>query len=217
MKNTNKTSTKELRSILNENNIDNLVLDRLPEALKHEYAEAACNMLALFPVLRDAFRGFYSGVNHPGVFAGTTFYGTIEINVTRMKTIKQVKADYAEDVRRDFHPAGTGTANIIVHELGHCLELALINRKYVSEAARKDAWNHETIAKDIILKALERIGCNLKTAPLKAAAEVRKISGYAAKDPSETVAEAVSDWYSNGAMLAAPLSTAIVEEIMSRL
>lgn len=83
--------------------------------------------------------------------------------------------------------------------MGHILELALIKKQgYEYKFQETIAWNECKKAKEIISEACKSAkktaeGKGLRNAQLKAA-----VSGYAQKDDSECLAEAVADYVANG-------------------
>ena len=80
------------------------------------------------------------------------------------------------------------------HEAGHLLELALIkkNNPNAHEDRIFSLWHEGSCAQEIVKKAYQRISTQ------KELGELRKdISAYSMKDYSETLAEAVRDYYTN--------------------
>lgn len=125
-----------------------------------------------------------------------------------------------------YHPRSETLDSSAIHEMGHAIEARLILEEYpdsgaFTEAMRATIWSKGTIPKEIVGKAVTAV----KRSPegkwpsglAKTAADLREeVSGYALTNTSETMAEAVSDFFSNGEN-AAPLSKAIMREIDRRL
>lgn len=89
--------------------------------------------------------------------------------------------------------------SILVHEAGHAVEKWIIDKIYEGSYYEKvKAWNGCTVAKGIISAACK----NVKKTPYgkgKVNADlISSISKYAAKNNSETLAEAIHDCYANG-------------------
>lgn len=82
------------------------------------------------------------------------------------------------------------------HEAGHLLELAVIHKNNPLLSAEQiiyEIYKNGTYAQDIVSKAYARISTNM---PLD---ELRKdISNYAMISDSETIGDAVKDYYMNG-------------------
>ncbi|MCI8432444.1 MAG: hypothetical protein HFH83_04515 [Lachnospiraceae bacterium] len=99
------------------------------------------------------------------------------------------------------------------HEAGHILELALIRKanSHLQEDAIYELYKNGAYAKDIVNKAYKRIKSGKTLRELRA-----EISGYALKDESETLSEAVKDYYMNG-YLASVLSRQIIKVLEERL
>lgn len=81
------------------------------------------------------------------------------------------------------------------HEAGHLLELAVIRNNNPGLAAEEiyKLYANGTYAKEIVSKAYKRINTTKGLRDLR-----NEISGYALKDRSETLAEAIADYYMNG-------------------
>lgn len=81
------------------------------------------------------------------------------------------------------------------HEAGHLLELALIRKDNpdAPEGTIFDFWKNGYYARNIVKKAFSRIRTRKSLKELR-----QEISDYSLKDFSETLAEAVEDFYMNG-------------------
>ena len=188
-------------------------LERVDFDLARTLSGAVERMMNEFPGLRGQVQALEGGLRGMGVYAGARMDGTIELNPGRMKSGAAVERDYALDVERGFHPAGTDTGNIAVHEMGHQIEAALIRTRFPGQGreaqrAQAEAWRQSTVARDLVAQALDQLEPGWRQNPRKAAGHIQGISGYAGRDASETLAEAISDAYSNGRR-ARPLSRAL--------
>lgn len=99
------------------------------------------------------------------------------------------------------------------HEAGHLLELALIHKNNVNVSSEiiEMHYINGQYAKKIVEKAYGRIVSNKTVLEMK-----KDISNYALKDDSETVSEAVKDYYMNG-YNASILSRQIVKVLKEEL
>lgn len=108
---------------------------------------------------------------------------------------------YRYDREQGFHPASSNKRDIIYHEMGH---------------AATNSWGYQvngtvkptkTVARQIINRATKLMHAHGVSTQRKREM-IRRISGYAAKNPAETVAEALVDVRANGRN-AQPISRAI--------
>lgn len=100
-----------------------------------------------------------------------------------------------------FHPQGTTSAGIFIHEMGHQMESYLNKRDYYNP------WAWGSSADKIVLEAAQRINPSITTIHSTEVYHLaRDISGYAVDRYSsrrmtwstwETIAEAVDDYYEN--------------------
>lgn len=93
---------------------------------------------------------------------------------------------------------GARTAKLVgtgYHEAGHLLELALIRKDNpgASEEIIFAFWKNRDYARNVVKKAFGRIRTGKSLKELR-----QEISDYSLKDFSETLAEAVEDFYMNG-------------------
>ncbi|MBR1707679.1 MAG: hypothetical protein IJ719_02470 [Clostridia bacterium] len=206
---------KELREYM-ESNYGVLVgrsLERVEFALARDMAVGMEEMLNEFPDLRELPLHLEATLTGRDAYAGATVDGGILLQPDRMRTSEAARAAYDRDLSRGYHPAGTSYMNISVHEMGHQIEAALLHRRIpgTTEAAREsrlEAWRASQVAEGIVSKALDRAMPEWRRNSRLAAGAIRGISGYAATNASETMAEAISDVFSNRHR-AKPLSRAI--------
>ncbi len=159
-------------------------------------------MLAEFPGIQAASLRLSGRMNSGASYAGTTVDGEILLHPGVLTSPDAVRRSYERDVRSGYHPRGTGPENIIIHEMGHQIEAELLRRRIPGKtpearARRAEAWRSGVVASEIVSKALDRAAPGWHRNPQLAADQIGRISRYAAADASETVAEAISDYYSN--------------------
>ena len=142
-----------------------------------------------FPQAKKVFAGF--DIGNSGV-ACASFTGKISFNPAYYTDAKNLQSMIMGNTT-GFHPKNTGIVEIGSHEMGHILELALIN-KYNGGVF---AWSECTEAKKIVSEACKLAkklpeGKDKVNATLK-----REISGYAMQNASECMAEGVADYIAN--------------------
>ena len=108
-----------------------------------------------------------------------------------------VERHYEGDLRSNFHPQGTTADSIPVHEAGHILERALIDRKTEWAMMGTYAWNKGIASKSIIAEACKAVKRTPDGKGLKNAQLIEQVSRYATKNRSETLAECVADYHAN--------------------
>lgn len=178
-------------------------------------------MVELFPGVKEAFRGIDAGEHGENAYAGARLSGVVGLSPENIRSMPQLERDYERDVQRGFHPQGTDAASIMVHEMGHMLEAAMVRRAFpgstpADERSRSAAWRNGDEAGRVVTRALSRVSPGWQDRPREALDQIRRVSAYAAQDASETLAECISDAYSNGRR-ARPLSRAVWEIVRSEL
>lgn len=127
-------------------------------------------------------------------------FPSIKENFTGINTAYMGKAGFVPNGELAFNPdrykkLDSRLIGIGFHESGHLMELSLI-KKYNPSADIDtvcDLYDEGIYAKSVVKKAYNRIGTN------KTLRELREdISNYALKNRSETLSEAVADYYMNG-------------------
>lgn len=142
----------------------------------------------------------------------------IEKYFSGLNTTPLGKAAFVPNGELAFNPAhydkissklfGTG-----FHEAGHLIELSLI-KKYnpnLDDETVYQLYAEGIFAKNLVNAAYSRIGSSRTLTELR-----REISNYALKDESETLAEAVKDYYCNGyssSILSRQIIKIIAEEL----
>lgn len=142
-----------------------------------------------FPQAKKVFAGFDIGKS--GV-ACASFTGKISFNPAYYTDAKNLQCMIMGNTT-GFHPKNTGIVEIGSHEMGHILELALINKNNGGVLA----WSECTEAKKIVSEAC-KLAKKLPEGKGKVNATLkREISGYAMQNASECMAEGVADYIAN--------------------
>lgn len=142
-----------------------------------------------FPQAKKVFAGFDIGKS--GV-ACASFTGKISFNPAYYTDVKNLQCMIMGNTT-GFHPKNTGIVEIGSHEMGHILELALINKHNGGVLA----WSECTEAKKIVSEAC-KLAKKLPEGKGKVNATLkREISGYAMQNASECMAEGVADYIAN--------------------
>lgn len=173
------------------------------------------DMIREFPDLREMNLRINTDFRDSKAYAGAKLDGTVAIEPSNMKTAKAARRSWERDVKKGFHPQGTDYRSTTIHEMGHQLEAVLIHREF-SGSDRGKAWENNTISTRLVGRAMDRVHPDWRTNSRAAAGAIRGISHYAMVNPSETLAEAVSDVFSNRDR-ANPLSRAIWNEVKDEL
>ena len=177
-------------------------ISRVDFEVAREMSSGIEAMLGEFPGITGSDLRITGRMPGGSAYAGTTVNGEILLHPGVLTSPEAVQRAYERDLRTGYHPEGTGTVNIVIHEMGHQIEAELLRRRIPGNSVeakgrRNEAWRNGTVAHEIVSKALDRAAPGWRQDPQKAADQIGRISGYAASDPSETVAEAISDYYSN--------------------
>ena len=142
-----------------------------------------------FPQAKKVFAGFDIGKS--GV-ACASFTGKISFNPAYYTDAKNLQSMIMGNTT-GFHPKNTGIVEIGSHEMGHILELALIN----NHNGGVFAWSECTEAKKIVSEAC-KLAKKLPEGKGKVNATLKsEISGYAMQNASECMAEGVADYIAN--------------------
>lgn len=142
-----------------------------------------------FPQAKKVFAGF--DIGNSGV-ACASFTGKISFNPAYYTDAKNLQSMIMGNTT-GFHPKNTGIVEIGSHEMGHILELALINK----HNGGVFAWSECTEAKKIVSEAC-KLAKKLPEGKGKVNATLkREISGYAMQNASECMAEGVADYIAN--------------------
>lgn len=180
-------------------------------------SEEILNLRKEFPQAASAFSELNGAEARNGVYASASRWrGEISLS-NMMSDTEKAKQTYERDVYFKFHPQGTTSNNIVTHEGGHILEKALVDKAYANDPyGRQAALLGRTEAKRIVKNAVNEVKRTPEGKGSKTNSLIEQISGYATKNRSETLAEAVADYRANGAK-AKPLSRAIWSELKKEL
>lgn len=180
-------------------------------------------IIKAFPQAEANFREIAGADLKSGVYAQASFDGVITLARAKYKDHAALLSSYSGDTKAGFHPGGSTADHIAVHEAGHILERALIDKYVMSQGNGLSirvqgiqAWNKHTYASKVITEAVRiakktPTGKGLKTADL-----IRSVSKYATTNRSETMAECVADYAANGSS-AKPLSIAVWQVLKKEL
>ena len=92
-----------------------------------------------------------------------------------------------------------------------------MNRKYGSGTyAANRAWRKCTVSGEIVAEAMTRLDADWRSHGKETVGRISQVSGYARRNPSETLAECMVDVYANGRR-ASPLSKAVFSITKERL
>lgn len=176
-----------------------------------EGIEGIERVLNEFPQAKSRFTKVSTGNN--GIMSAS-YKGRIDFNPSYYMTRANA---VAASQSTGFHPKGNNVISTGAHEAGHLLETALIEKRSPNaDLTGLIEWTNCTQAKVVVSQACKNAkklpdGKGLRNVELKGG-----ISGYAKKDDSECLAEAVSDYILNGEN-AAPLSRCIWDILKNEL
>lgn len=172
------------------------------------------SVLRLFPEARPYLSGMT--LKATSMDAGAYAFASpsemsVNLNDMYYKDYQSVRNLMAADVEDRFHPIGSTAQSVSVHETGHVMTYALArkfntSKNIISQVLVTDAMNSKVVQNYMRNNGLRSGGMR------------RSISGYAdiysggRVNYNETVAEAVSDYISNGSK-ANVLSRAIIREM----
>lgn len=197
----------ELSAVASANNIP---LDDSFSKIEFESAKLALagviDIADEFPFLDRGMLTLYGAGGAGGrAMASASLNGKIFVNPSYFSDANSLEGIYAHSVKTGFHPEGSTARSITSHEAGHILEAHLVRLEYGYTNDAVAAWNKCKVATRIVGQASR----NLKKTPegkgTRIADQIKSVSGYATKNRSETLAECVADYISNGSN-AKPLS-----------
>lgn len=160
-----------------------------------------------FPQAASLFHELNGNEHRKRAYASASYYGMVQLNPDKYTSRDVVERSYQSDLMSKWHPAGTTADSIPVHEAGHILERALIDKNlgHQSYAFMVNAWNKHSEATRVIGEACKVLKRTPEGRGLKNNDFVARVSGYARENRSETLAECVADYHANREN-AAPLS-----------
>lgn len=153
--------------------------------------------LTEIPELKSYIR---SAKARPGDFMSCSYYGDISFDSVVYSDPKKLKKMFTANIEIGYWISGSSPASVGMHEASHLVERALIERsgKYGTNREKISAWSKCTEAKAIVSQACK----NVKKTPFgkgKTKDQLLKtISGYAAEDSSEALADSFESVYIYG-------------------
>ena len=133
---------------------------------------------------------------------------TLNFNPEMYHDLSALKERYAKEVEAGESVAGTTWEHIGLHEMGHVAEGYIIRHRYTNLSDVERDWNECITATEIITVAGNRLyGAGVDLEPYR-----ERLSQYALKSESETLAEAFCDFYANG-VRANSFSCEIIREV----
>lgn len=122
----------------------------------------------------------------------------LSLNSELFRRNEVLKESYAYNLARGYHPEGTGSRDILVHEMGHAIEHVLASRRYPYSPTRaRLAIDTGEISREVIAEAYNRIFSKPRFLHKTRAEMTEGISAYAKTNSKETLAEALSDYHAN--------------------
>lgn len=160
-----------------------------------------------FPQAAGLFHELNGDEHRDRAYASASFYGKVQLNPDKYTSRDVVEQSYKSDVASKWHPTGTTADSIPVHEAGHILERALIDKNLGHQPmwSQATAWNKHSEATRVIGEACKVLKRTPAGKGLKNNDFVAQVSRYARENRSETLAECVADYHANREN-AAPLS-----------
>lgn len=164
-------------------------------------------LLREFPQVASIMHEVNGKETKVNAYASASFNGLLQLNVDKYKDPTALERSYQRNVASGFHPEGSASS-IAVHEMGHLLERAMLEKAFPTRLDRVLAWNKSKQATKVISEAARAAK---KTAAGKCLTNeqlVAQVSRYATKNRSGALAECVADYRANGAN-AKPLSRGV--------
>ena len=173
-------------------------------------AQGMEDIMKEFPQAAAVMHELTDGEGRKGAYASASFYGNVNLNPEKFRNRYALEASYSSDLFSRFHPRGTTADSVPVHEAGHLLERALIEKHMGGQSAifKIPEWNRSTYAKSVISEACKLAKKTEAGKGLKNNELIQNVSRYATKNRSETLAECVADYHANRGN-AQPLSIAV--------
>lgn len=164
-----------------------------------------------FPQAKSALVSLEASGLGENTYASASYSGEIILNTKFYRNPELYRSTYEHDVSTRHHPKGTEPKHTLAHETGHVLETALVNKYMSGEPshlklqARGSRIYSEKVVKEALINLTEgRISGTIK------------VSKYALKNYSETLAECVADYRANGSK-SAPLSREVYKILKREL
>lgn len=162
-------------------------------------AQGMEDIMREFPQAAAVIHELTDGESRKGAYASASFYGNVNLNPDKFRNRYALESSYSTDLFSKFHPAGTTADSIPVHEAGHLLERALIEKNMTGQHGlfKIPEWNKSTYSKSVIAEACKAAKKTPEGKGLKNAQLIEQVSRYATKNRSETLAECVADYHAN--------------------
>ena len=162
-------------------------------------AQGMEDILTEFPQAAAVMHQLTDGEKRSGAYASASFYGNVNLNPDKFRNRYALEASYSQDLFSKFHPKGTTADSVPVHEAGHLLERALIEKHMGGEHTlfKIPEWNKSTYAKSVISEACKAAKRTPDGKGMKNDELIRGVSRYATKNRRETLAECVADYHAN--------------------
>ena len=184
-----KTAEDSLKAVLKEGAVVNFA--GMDPELAQETTDSIKRVIDKYPSCKDAFAGFTTEDTEKGTFAEKDSAMACFSEKTQMIHLNNDyygnKAEFAEKVNRtiekQFHPLGTDYNSVVVHEMGHAIDYYVSNKIFHiwdligGKRCSSEIWNAD------INKAKK------KGQPLTGKSIRESLSGYAARNSSEYLAE----------------------------
>lgn len=132
---------------------------------------------------------------------------SINFNMVYYLNLDDLNSEYNKSVKSHFHVANTNLFDNGTHEVGHAIESMIIDKLGYSDELAIETFMNSEIADSFVSEAYRALNN-----PDTKVNEIGKISRYALSNGSETLAEAITDYISNGEK-AAELAIEIVKAV----
>ena len=136
---------------------------------------------------------------------------SISFNPVYFSNFVDLNNEYNRTVKSHFHVANSNVFANGSHEVGHAIESMIIDKLGYSDELAIETFGSSEIAAGIVSEAYRAL-----PNPDKKVNEIGKISRYALNNESETLAEAIVDYFTN-AEKAADLTLEIIKAIKRTL
>jgi hypothetical protein len=182
--------------------------------------EAMDKAMNMWPQLRGLVGALDKNIGNPRAFAKTIGVGQeyfrVSLNPLYFYDLDKLKREYADCVENNVFPANTEWITVIIHELGHVAQGAIVKRNAKSIAAAIGDWNAHKTAKKITEEAWMAVDFKNANNAKSMHDAISNLSKNALESYSETIADAFSDVFSN-TKSAQPLSREVVRILLKRL
>lgn len=167
----------------------------------NETLHAVQGIYAEFPVMRGHVKYLDAETRSSRAYASAGGDGGLHMGLYGRWSESRLESQWRSDVASGWHPQGTTTAGIFVHEMGHQMEAYLNQRDYNAP------WAWGKTSGRVVLEAAKKVDPTITSLNTNEAYQLAYgISHYAGSDRNsrtnnwavwETLAEAVDDYYEN--------------------